>query len=226
MTNNLLPLKTTVRNACLILLTLAALAASTVYTHRTTHTAAPKPLDTLAVDTLADGEAATAAAHRKKLKPFEGPIPYDTLFRRYADSLGWDWHLLAAVAYVESRFNAEAANASGAVGLMQLMEHTTRAMGVDPDRRCEPEQSILAATRLFERLADRYDHIPDSIRPYFVLAAYNAGGGKVREAMREADSLGYNKYRWNENVELFMGGETRCFIQNVRDKYQEFRINF
>ena len=66
MTNNPLPLKTTVRNACLILLTLAALAASTVYTHRTTHSAAPKPLDTLVVDTLADGEAATEQGEKKK----------------------------------------------------------------------------------------------------------------------------------------------------------------
>ncbi len=50
--------------------------------------------------------------------------PYDSLIRSHADSLGWDWHLLAAVIYQESRFHIEAVSPRGAAGLMQMMPRT------------------------------------------------------------------------------------------------------
>ena len=40
--------------------------------------------------------------------------PYDSLFRAYADTIGWDWKMLAAVAYVESKFDTAATSNVGA----------------------------------------------------------------------------------------------------------------
>ena len=46
---------------------------------------------------------------------------YDKVIKATADSLGMDWHLIAAVVYHESRFHNEAQSARGAVGLMQIL---------------------------------------------------------------------------------------------------------
>ena len=51
--------------------------------------------------------------------------PYDSLIRAWADTLGWDWHMLAALIYKESRFHIEARSQMGAEGLMQLRPRTS-----------------------------------------------------------------------------------------------------
>ncbi|MBK9059818.1 MAG: transglycosylase SLT domain-containing protein [Flavobacteriales bacterium] len=56
--------------------------------------------------------------------------PYDSLFQVHADSLSWDWRLLAAVAFKESRFDTTALSYAGAGGLMQMMPTTALRMGV------------------------------------------------------------------------------------------------
>ena len=53
--------------------------------------------------------------------------PYDSLFRECADSL-YDWKLLAAIAYVESKFDTTSVSHRGAVGLMQIMPSTYKSM--------------------------------------------------------------------------------------------------
>ena len=139
--------------------------------------------------------------------------PYDSLFRAYADTIGWDWKMLAAVAYVESKFDTAATSNVGAQGLMQMMPQTARAMGV-----------------------------PEGERRYFVLASYNAGFGHIQDAMRLAEKYGKNRYVWNENVETFLrlkndsiyytdslcrngrftGIETTLFVRKVQHKYSEY----
>ena len=54
---------------------------------------------------------------------------YDSIFQHYADTIGWDWKMLAAVAYVESKFDTAAVSNVGAQGLMQMMPQTARATG-------------------------------------------------------------------------------------------------
>ena len=67
--------------------------------------------------------------------------PYDSLFRTYADTIGWDWKMLAAVAYVESKFDTAATSAVGAMGLMQMMPQTARAMGIPEGMERDPDES-------------------------------------------------------------------------------------
>ena len=71
-----------------------------------------------------------------------GPVfrisPYDSLFKAYADTVGWDWKMLAAVAYVESKFDTAAVSGVGARGLMQMMPQTARAMGIPEGLESNP----------------------------------------------------------------------------------------
>jgi hypothetical protein len=85
--------------------------------------------------------------------------------------------LLRAVMQVESGYNPEAQSVKGAVGLMQLLPETGRAMGADDLR--DPAQNILGGARFLRLLANRFGG--DLVK---VLSAYHAGGTRVlrREA--------------------------------------------
>jgi soluble lytic murein transglycosylase-like protein len=81
-----------------------------------------------------------------------------------------------AVARQESAFNPKAISHKGAIGLMQLMPATAKALGVDPH---DPEQNSEAGARLLRELLLQYQDRPDQVRR--ALAAYNAGAGAVQK---------------------------------------------
>ena len=85
--------------------------------------------------------------------------------------------LVRAVIQVESGWNPQAQSVAGAVGLMQLLPETGRAMGAEDLR--DAAQNIAAGTRFLRLLANRFDG--DLVK---VLSAYHAGGTRVlrREA--------------------------------------------
>ena len=51
----------------------------------------------------------------------ENVSPYDSILKEYASDLGWDWRMLAAVVYQESKFSINSCSHRGAQGLMQVM---------------------------------------------------------------------------------------------------------
>lgn len=169
---------------------------------------------------------------------------YDSIFRAYADTIGWDWKMLAAVAYVESKFDTSAVSSVGAQGLMQIMPQTARAMGIPEGMEHDPVESVRAATEYFGYLSRVFRRVPEGERINFVLASYNAGFGHIQDAMRLADKYGKNRYVWNDNVELYLrlkndsvyftdslcrngrfaGTETILFVRKVQHKYGEYRL--
>ncbi len=127
--------------------------------------------------------------------------PYDSLFQVHADSLAWDWKLLAAVAYKESRFDTSAISYAGAGGLMQMMPATAALMGVS--NLGGVDGHIQGAAKYLGRLDQiwRKEVPAPAQRLKFVLAAYNAGPGHVKDAQRLAKELGLDPDRWDGNVE-------------------------
>ena len=55
---------------------------------------------------------------------------FDPIIKQVSTELGWDWRLIAAIIYHESRFNENAGAWTGAYGLMQLMPSTAETFGV------------------------------------------------------------------------------------------------
>ncbi|MCQ2218860.1 MAG: transporter substrate-binding domain-containing protein [Paludibacteraceae bacterium] len=126
---------------------------------------------------------------------------FDGLFKKYAPTIGWDWKLLASLAYQESRFQPMAKSWVGAKGLMQIMPHTALAMGVDSSRIEEPEMSVQAAVLYLKSVEKYFTSIEDEKeRAKFVLASYNAGVGHVKDAMALAEKHGRNPLKWEGNV--------------------------
>ena len=123
---------------------------------------------------------------------------YDDLLKRHAAELGWDWRLLAAQAYQESRFEPQARSWAGAVGLLQLMPPTARQFGVEDPR--DPEQNVRGAVGFLKWLHAYWEkRIEDEgERLKFVLASYNTGAGHVQDAQRLAEKYGGDPKKWDD----------------------------
>jgi membrane-bound lytic murein transglycosylase F len=126
--------------------------------------------------------------------------PFDSLFKLYAPQLGWDWRMLASIAYHESHFNPNAQSWSGAYGLMQLMPQTAVRFGCTSTPT--PECSIQAATKYIKYLQNMWlKKVPNpEERTKFVLASYNIGQGHIIDAHNLARELGMKDSIWDGNV--------------------------
>ncbi len=126
--------------------------------------------------------------------------PYDALVQRYARQFGFDWRLIVAQMYQESRFDPKARSWAGAVGLMQVLPKTARSLGFSDIRT--PEDGIHAGVKYLDWVRDRFEpELPVEDRMWLTLAGYNAGHGHVMDARRLARKLGLNPSRWFGNVE-------------------------
>jgi membrane-bound lytic murein transglycosylase F len=143
-------------------------------------------------------------ARGRVIDPVNGKIsPYDELVRKYADRYGFDWRLVTAQMYQESRFNPQAKSHVGARGLMQLMPRTAKAMGVD--NAVDPASNIRGGIKYLDWLRDRFEEdLPISERNWFMLASYNAGAGHVQDARRLAGNIGLDPDRWFGHTEQAM----------------------
>ena len=132
--------------------------------------------------------------------------PYDHVFKQYAKELGWDWRLLAAIAYSESGFDPNATSWMGARGLMQVMPRTARSFGVaNEGDLANPEVSVRVASQILKELDGIMRGKTDATdRIKFVLAAYNAGSGHVTDAIALARKYELDPRVWSENVEQAM----------------------
>ncbi len=151
-------------------------------------------------------EISKRTTHSSILSVKDGKIShYDQLFKKYAKEIDWDWRILASLAYTESNFDTLAVSWTGAKGLMQLMPHTARAMGIPSGQEQNPEESIKAAVKYIAATASSFSHVtnPDE-RIKFLLAAYNAGIGHVLDAMALAEKYGKDKYVWEDNVDKYI----------------------
>lgn len=126
---------------------------------------------------------------------------FDHLFKKYAPEVGWDWRIIASLAYNESNFDTTAVSWVGAKGLMQLMPRTARAMGIPEGKETNAEESVKAATKYLAQIARSFSKITDPDEKIkFVLGSYNAGIGHIFDAMALAEKHGKNKYVWDNNV--------------------------
>lgn len=128
--------------------------------------------------------------------------PYDDLFKRHSSIPDYDWQLLAAIGFIESRFDNNVSSWAGAHGVMQLIPSTARAMGVEPELLLNPDVNILAAARLLKSLDDALaEKVPDkNERQLFVIAAYNCGLGHIFDAIALAEKYGLDPEMWLGNV--------------------------
>jgi soluble lytic murein transglycosylase len=138
------------------------------------------------------------------------PLEYEHVVRGHARDRGLDPALLAAVVYVESRFDPNAESTAGAIGLMQLLPETAEGIAlrtggtafVVADLR-DPEINVRYGSWYLDHLLERYGDAR------LALAAYHAGQGNVDEWRRAGAGIAFP--------------ETRDYVEQVletRDVYE------
>jgi membrane-bound lytic murein transglycosylase F len=170
---------------------------------------------------------------------------YDALIQQYAAEIGWDWRLVAALIWQESRFNPRARSWAGATGLMQLMPATAKRFGLQTMQEIyQPELNIKAGTKYIAWLDDFWNDIPDPLEKLkFIMASYNAGEGHVKDAQRLASKYGSDPNRWDGHVEYYLlnkskpqfyldpvckygycrGSEPFNYVRSIIKKYDHFK---
>ncbi len=127
--------------------------------------------------------------------------PYDHVMREVCEREGADWRLMAAIAYCESRFNADVVSHKGAKGLMQIMPIVARQFGVPDEEVLKPEVNVTLGVKLLNSIEDMMD-IPAEVayqdRMSLVLASYNCGVGHVADARRLAAKYNMNPNSWDD----------------------------
>jgi soluble lytic murein transglycosylase-like protein len=171
--------------------------------------------------------------------------PYDSLFRLYADSV-CDWKMLAAIAYVESKFDTAAHSYRGAQGLMQIMpstyRHTLAKMGVPDTMAQNVELDVIVAVNYIGQLNSLFTFINEKERINYILGSYNGGSNHIFDAMRVARKQGVNRYSWSSLTPVlvslsdpdvytdsicrygyFDATETLNYVRRVTRKYNEYK---
>ncbi|MDP1822255.1 MAG: transporter substrate-binding domain-containing protein [Archangium sp.] len=164
---------------------------------------------------------------------------FDPLIQKYSQQYGFDWRLMSAQAWRESRFDPKAVSFAGALGLFQVMPATGQELGFTKLK--EAEQGTHAGIKYMSQLVRRVEpSIPLAERVRFALAGYNAGFGRVQDARRLAAELKLDPDVWAGNVEKAMGlmarpkyarrvrtGFCRCqepvdYVRVIENKYESF----
>ncbi len=141
-----------------------------------------------------------AVQEQARLYPDGSISPYDPLVRKFADMYNFDWRLIVAQMFQESRFDPNVVSPSGARGLMQVLPSTAKEMGFRNLK--DPPTSIHAGVKYMNVMQDRVPQELDaSNRVFFALASYNAGAGHVLDARILARQMGRNPNIWFGNVE-------------------------
>lgn len=147
-------------------------------------------------------------------------------FKSYAEKYDFNYLLLTALAYQESRLDQEAESHVGAVGVMQILPSTAKDKNVNIPDIHEVEANIHAGTKYLRFMVNRYfddDALDPLNKALFAFASYNAGPAKVAKLRKEAESMGLDPNLWFKNVEVVaakrIGRETVQYVSNIYKYY-------
>ena len=171
---------------------------------------------------------------------------YDDVIRAASAEEGRDWRLMSAIAYHESRFEADIVSRRGAMGLMQIMPVVGRHFNVPEAEIIDPLTNVRLAGKLLneiERTLRIPAGVPEKDRMSIVLASYNGGIGHVADARRLARNAGENPNSWDvvsrylqlkAQPEYYEKEEVRCgrftgsrqtlaYVDDVMARYAKYR---
>lgn len=144
------------------------------------------------------------------------PLKYEEQVKKYAAEYGLDDMLIYSIIRCESSFDPEARSRAGACGLMQLMPATAQwfaenkvKIEYSQELLLDPEYNIRLGCAYLSYLEDRFNGNLGNI-----LAAYNAGEGRVRQWL---SSPIYSQD--GQNLSAIPYPETENYVERVQNAY-------
>jgi membrane-bound lytic murein transglycosylase MltF len=152
------------------------------------------------------------------------------IIKRYAERYDFDWLMIAAQGYQESRLDQRKRSPAGAVGIMQILPSTAADPNVDIRDIHDPDQNVHAGVKYLRFIRERYFSAPE-IGPLdqvlFSLAAYNAGPANINQARSNAAEMGFDANRWFGHVEVAVSRtisrEPVIYVRNIYKYYVAYR---
>ena len=164
-------------------------------------------------------------------KEFEKFKKTTTLFEKYSNNYDFDWLLVAALAYQESRIDQSKRSPAGAVGVMQILPSTAADPNVNIPDIEKLENNIHAGIKYLRFLNNRYfekEPMDDKNKILFSFASYNAGPAKITRLRTEARKAGLDPNIWFRNVEIIaarrIGRETVQYVSNIYKYFTAYRL--
>ena len=168
---------------------------------------------------------ASASADRARL------LAMADLFRRFSQDYDFDWLLIAAQAYQESRLIQSLRSGAGAVGVMQLLPSTAANPPINIPEIDQLEANIHAGHKYLRHIADTYfdePEIDELNRHLFAFAAYNAGPTRISRLRRRAAERGLDPNQWFGEVERVVaeqvGMEPVTYVRNIFKYYATYKL--
>ncbi len=151
------------------------------------------------------------------------------LFEKYGKQYNFDPVMLAAQGYQESTLDQRKKSAVGAIGVMQIMPATGRALKVGDIK--VTDANIHAGAKYMDQLMTQYftdAKFDDQNRTLFAFASYNAGPSNVSKMRKEAAKRGLDPDKWFNNVEIvtaeMMGIQTTTYVRNIFKYYVSYKL--
>jgi len=150
----------------------------------------------------------------------------EKIIKKYAKQYKFDWQIILAQAYQESRLNQKAVSHRGAVGVMQVLPSTANEPYINIKNINNVDDNIHAGVKYLHFMQQRYfsnENITQIDSLLLSFAAYNAGPAKLRRLRKRALDKGLNPNIWFNNVEKIaaevIGRETVDYVNNIYKFY-------
>ena len=177
---------------------------------------------------LQDTKWVTNASSEGELRKFRATVG---LFKKYAAEYDFDWLLVAAQGYQESRLDQNVRSPVGAIGVMQVMPTTAKSPEVGIPDIHKVDRNIQAGVKYMRFMMDEYfkDAPMDRVnKALFAFASYNAGPARIARLRKEAASAGLDPNKWFNNVEVIaakrIGRETVTYVSNIYKYYLAYKL--
>lgn len=177
----------------------------------------------------------------------EGQLsPYDDVIKEESKKIGWDWRLISAIIYQESKFETWKTSWAGAFGIFQFMPATAADYGIS--RNSSAEAQIKAGVKKLNKNYNQWlEEIPDSNEAMkFTLATFNSGRAHIDDARALCEKHGKDPNVWDDNVNGMLlnlrkpefyrdkvvkngycrGVETYEYVIEVLQRFEEYKSAF
>jgi membrane-bound lytic murein transglycosylase MltF len=176
---------------------------------------------------LANADWIKNSTSEEELKKFRAMVE---IFKGYSGKYDFDWLMVAAQAYQESRLDQSLRSPAGAIGVMQIKPATAADPKVNIRDIEKLESNIHAGVKYLRFIVDEYfkDEKMDRVdKLLFAFASYNAGPAKVARLRNQATAMGLDPNKWFHNVEVVaakeIGRETTQYVSNIYKYYIAYR---
>jgi membrane-bound lytic murein transglycosylase MltF len=153
------------------------------------------------------------------------------IFKRYAGQYRFDYLMIAAQGYQESKLDQTVRSKAGAIGVMQVLPKTARDPVIGIPDVTKVDSNIHAGVKYLRFMTDRYFDQPGVTpvnRTLFAFASYNAGPARIARLRKDAAHAGLDPDVWFGNVEQIaakvIGRETVQYVGNIYKYYLAYRM--